>query len=668
MSGLEDETNVTGGDQLLTANIFTMLNSTNDGGDDGGVRAGDLLTGDNGLTNFQLNIIVAAATIAACLSLWGSFSIIHMTKFNKKRETSYHRLMVGLSTGDIFFSISGMLQPYLQVKESGYLPTAIGTFPTCTFVGLCTLWASTTVAIYSSSISVNFVVSVVFGLKNDKVRRYYERYVHYVAWLLPAAFGIPAAVLETFSPEEVTMICVMDTYPSGCTWDEAELELLGDAGIPCTRGKYEWLFDPIYLLALAVPVIAGWICNAWLYISFRRKIRANQRYDFEDSVMSQSGHSRGRGAVGNVLARSIHSITNRSGTNRSGTNRSGTNLSNGSRSDTNLSNTNRSNRSMTESSDFYDNTADDNASRASSYFASSMAGRTSRRRRRKNPVQRALAYRCVFYSLAFLNTAIWPVIFKIMADFTSTESNSEVSTVHYVILLVGATSYPLQGFLNMCIYILPQLRAWKKEAPYLNLLQRYVRIIRGENPTVRIGAGGRRGSGRGRTADSAYSDDSTPSFAFPSSRPIRVESGVAVSTLAGGHPESILEVDCCSDDDDDGDNNANIHDMNTKVDGEVIGEYGKDTNELSFAEDDDCYDDVDDDATGIQGNVKVDTNSGTKTTADVSQTHYRDLEILESAPEETNSSTIPAITTATTTRTTVVQHNESELVEGAIEK
>jgi hypothetical protein len=147
----------------------------------------------------------------------------------------------------------------------------MGSFGTCSAVGFVFTTFSVVVAIYNCSLSINFVLAVVYNWTNPQIKRRFERPAHIFAWVWPLCFMIPAVSTKSINPEDLTMVCTTDAYPPRCHVDEE---------VDCIRGQLADLFDSFFLITIVVVSIVGFGGTLWVYWSFQRQAKANQRYHF----------------------------------------------------------------------------------------------------------------------------------------------------------------------------------------------------------------------------------------------------------------------------------------------------------------------------------------------------------------------------------------------------
>jgi hypothetical protein len=223
------------------------------------------------LTATQYNVLATIGFAASSLSLFGSSCIVYIAM--KRLDKFFHRVMIGLSIGDIILSTGLLLQPILIPPINPIYQFAVGNTATCSALGFMMRFP-VTVAIYNCYLSLYFNFSVRNGWKESTSIRW-EVAAHSFAFAVPIIFGIAGVLTESFNPLPLIHVCDFGAYPAGCAIND-ELD--------CIRGEncisQDWVNLCIILLAAAGSIWG----TASVYIFVRRKTQASRRHSFRGAA------------------------------------------------------------------------------------------------------------------------------------------------------------------------------------------------------------------------------------------------------------------------------------------------------------------------------------------------------------------------------------------------
>ncbi len=134
----------------------------------------------------MISILVIPPSI---LSFIGSSLIIYHVMHDKKK-TPYRRLLLAVSFCDIISTIVWLSQPYFIPSDAinSYVWT-FGNDATCTVLGFLTQFTITS-HLYSAALSIYFLLSIRFGVREATFAKKYERWMHVVIIL----FGLATAI------------------------------------------------------------------------------------------------------------------------------------------------------------------------------------------------------------------------------------------------------------------------------------------------------------------------------------------------------------------------------------------------------------------------------------------------------------------------------------------
>ena len=171
---------------------------------------------------------------SAVLSLIGSGTIVFKIArsiLKKQKTTPYDRIMFGLSSCDIMYSLMLALSPFLMPQDTilatSPRPWAFGTSQTCEVMGFFTqlsLWAIW----YNCILSFYYLLTVRFKVKRRDFSRKYEPYMHLSGLIFFPTTAIVAYVLNWYGEQALTINCWIRTVPMNC--DENGI-CLGDGDV-----------------------------------------------------------------------------------------------------------------------------------------------------------------------------------------------------------------------------------------------------------------------------------------------------------------------------------------------------------------------------------------------------------------------------------------------------
>jgi hypothetical protein len=202
------------------------------------------------------------------LSFIGSSLIIYHVRHDKKK-TPYRRLLLALSFCDIISTIVWLSQPYLEASDAinSYVWT-FGNDATCTVLGFLTQFTITS-HLYSAALSIYFLLSIRFGVREATFAKKYERWMHVVIILFGLATAITGVVMGMFHVSHVGPGCWVSHPPEGdvCANDS------------CGAEKMAWIFAgiPTVLVLLCIAVN-----NLLLYCHVRATVMQGQKRAVEN--------------------------------------------------------------------------------------------------------------------------------------------------------------------------------------------------------------------------------------------------------------------------------------------------------------------------------------------------------------------------------------------------
>ena len=147
--------------------------------------------------------------ITGSLSVVSSVLIIVLVLRSSTRLSStYHRIMVGLSTTDIFSSTAMALthlpfpRPGLSpcIDQYSYQGLRLGNTQTCTAQGFFLVFGQLSTYAYNAALSIYFACAIYFKLKKRTMQNRVEPVLHLVAVVVPFSLALTPLVDENYNP------------------------------------------------------------------------------------------------------------------------------------------------------------------------------------------------------------------------------------------------------------------------------------------------------------------------------------------------------------------------------------------------------------------------------------------------------------------------------------
>lgn len=215
----------------------------------------------------QTNAVLGTMCASSCISIIGSSLICFHVLVGKKYRKPLHRLLLGLSLSDIMTSLRfAILGPVLYPMEepSGFC-TADGFLAVLGYTG----------PYYNAAISFYYVLSIKYGIRDERIQKVYEPIFHGVSILYALGFALAGLGLEVYNPTPVAFGCWIDPYPPECT-DNEEIE--------CERGEKAPIFAAFAaMIPLLVVLFTLIVNNLIVYMFVRKTDLRSQRYSMRTS-------------------------------------------------------------------------------------------------------------------------------------------------------------------------------------------------------------------------------------------------------------------------------------------------------------------------------------------------------------------------------------------------
>ena len=152
-----------------------------------------------GFTKSQVTTLIINRKITAVLSILGSGYIVQdvLRDPKKRNESTYHRLMLGLSLSDIIFSIIYFLGTWIMPKGSHLF--AAGSNATCSAGGFFSGIGAMATLLYSCSLATFYLLKLKYSWVNSKIKAS-EKWLLYLPGAASLIFGITTAAMSRLRP------------------------------------------------------------------------------------------------------------------------------------------------------------------------------------------------------------------------------------------------------------------------------------------------------------------------------------------------------------------------------------------------------------------------------------------------------------------------------------
>ena len=152
---------------------------------------------------FGYNTIVCAILpkITGGLSAAGSAYIIQdvLRDPRKLKESTYHRLVLGLSSSDFLNSFFAYILSTWPIPK-GYNTYAAGTLITCDAAGFISTLTHFTTPLYNCSLSTFFLIQFKYKWDDDEISTVEKNWLHTIPWLVGLTVAIPGLIMKSFGP------------------------------------------------------------------------------------------------------------------------------------------------------------------------------------------------------------------------------------------------------------------------------------------------------------------------------------------------------------------------------------------------------------------------------------------------------------------------------------
>ncbi|CAJ1937654.1 unnamed protein product [Cylindrotheca closterium] len=230
-------------------------------------NTGDASTADTTYmpSTAQQRVISSIQLPLSILSLIGCSLIVYNLTRRSSKNSPHRRIMLALSVSNIISTLGWMLQPFLVPTD---VPDpwvyAVGNDASCVMLGAISQFSIMSQPLYLGLLSVYFLATVKFGVKQREFEVNYETWFHVSIVSLVVSTVIGGIALGLFRPNVVSPGCWVNHEPQ----DE--------------RCNGRWCRERTFAFAFgAVPALASlfviFVSNLMLYIHVRTTVMEGQK-------------------------------------------------------------------------------------------------------------------------------------------------------------------------------------------------------------------------------------------------------------------------------------------------------------------------------------------------------------------------------------------------------
>jgi hypothetical protein len=159
----------------------------------------DIFENTFGWDESQIVNVTIVQRVVGTMSIIGSTYVIQdVLRNERKREHTFYRLMVGLSTSDVLSSFFTHVLSTAPMPR-GYHVFAIGNVVTCDAQGFINRMCTIVSTLYNCSLATYYLVQLKYNWVNRRIKAL-EKWLHIVPWSVGLAFAFPGLIFEMYGP------------------------------------------------------------------------------------------------------------------------------------------------------------------------------------------------------------------------------------------------------------------------------------------------------------------------------------------------------------------------------------------------------------------------------------------------------------------------------------
>ena len=236
------------------------------------------------------NITIIASTFAI-VSVLSSSTLIRMIMKSKQRLSStYHRILIGMSIGDIFYSIPLATFHAMSPSDVSYMVwNARGNQASCNAYGFFVSAGMYLSLCYSCSLNLYYLFKVKYNKPDSYIRTKIEPFLLGVPILIAIVFSITGLAMMNYNDSGLGFCSDSPIYePLHCIGYEKG-EVREGFTIPCGRGRNEnFYYLSMIIFMFVTPIIIGALLGM-LYRHVSKQEMSMARYGAGSIVVGSQG-------------------------------------------------------------------------------------------------------------------------------------------------------------------------------------------------------------------------------------------------------------------------------------------------------------------------------------------------------------------------------------------
>jgi len=211
----------------------------------------------------QLIILATVPKVTGGMSIVSSALVVaDVILDSRKRKTSYHRLMLGMSVADMLSSIAFFAGTWVRPKLSNW--GDIGSVTSCDitgflgkFTGFLGQFGIIVVILYNMSLSTYYLLMLKLRWNSPKIN-FFESWFHAINWTTGLSVAVVGATKKMYG--NAFYLCWNGSYPVNC-----------DSPETCVRGwnyaAYRWVF---FFSVIWISLVYNIVTMTLVYFSVRK--------------------------------------------------------------------------------------------------------------------------------------------------------------------------------------------------------------------------------------------------------------------------------------------------------------------------------------------------------------------------------------------------------------
>jgi hypothetical protein len=151
-----------------------------------------------------VNVVIIQRVMGTISLIGSSYVIEEVLRDERKRNHSFHRLMVGLSISDVLSSFFANILSTAPIPK-GYQVLAVGNVATCDIQGFIISACVLVTILYNCSLTMYNLVQLKYNWINRRIKAL-EKWLHILPWSVGLSIAVVAVVFKTYGPSG--LICM----------------------------------------------------------------------------------------------------------------------------------------------------------------------------------------------------------------------------------------------------------------------------------------------------------------------------------------------------------------------------------------------------------------------------------------------------------------------------